>query len=93
MLDIIYHICYNIYEVKNLKEMNRMKTTITVEEKKMELMRTPKGSIVLLTNGDKYELVNVNRKNFVGINIENNKRYNVPIQMFVEIVEVKNETK
>jgi hypothetical protein len=63
--------------------------TILEEEKKTELLGTPIGSTVLLTNGDTFELVKVNRTKFVGKNLNDNRNYNIPITMFVKVTETK----
>ena len=63
--------------------------TILEEEKKVELLGTPIGSTVVLTNGDSYELIKVNRKNFVGKNLTDGRNYNIPIRMFVKVTETK----
>lgn len=61
-------------------------------DKLMELNNLNEGDKVKLTNGDVVTFVRLKQKNFIGTMDE--KSFNIPVNMFVEVVEkVDNESK
>lgn len=64
---------------------NFLKKELEEKQKQNKLASLTSGDIVKLTTGSTAEFVRMKRKNFEGI--MDGKAYNIPIDMFVEVVE------